>query len=116
MGQNSAISIQVDQTNRVVPIQVKIEQGRGKPDPDGESDLRRSSDLASLARILGSISASALVDEALDLAAALGAVGRGDFAAPVEPQPAATITPATVPRLSLYRHFGGSGVVRGNLC
>ena len=102
----------------MIPIQVKIEQGRGKPDPDGESDLRRSNDLASLARILGSISASALVDGALDLAAALRAVGRGDFAAPLEPQPAATITitPATVPRLGLYRHFGGSGVVRGNLC
>ena len=102
----------------MIPIQVKIEQERGKRDPDGESDLRRSSDLASLAGILGSISASALVDEGLDLAAALAAMGRGDLAAPVEPHPAATITitPATVPRLSLYRHFGGSGVVRGNLC
>jgi hypothetical protein len=51
-------------------------------------------------QLLGSIYASALVDEALDLAAALAAVGRADFAAPVEPQPAATITitPATVPR------------------
>ena len=89
----------MDQTYRVIPIQVKIEQGRGKPDPDGESDLRRSNDLASLARILGSISASALVDEAGDLTAALAAVGRGDFAPPVEPQPAATvpITRATVP-------------------
>ena len=106
------------QTNRVIPIQVKIEQRRGKLDPDGESDLRRSSDLASLARILGSISASAIVDEGLDLAAALAALGRRDLAGPVEPEPAATITitPATVPRLSLYRHFGGSGVVRGNLC
>ena len=47
---------------------------------------------------------------------ALAAVGRGDFAAPVEPQPPATITPARVPRLSPYRHFGGSGVIRGNLC
>ena len=102
----------------MIPIQVKIEQGRGKPDPDGESDLRRSNDLASLARILGSISASALVDEAGDLTAALAAMGRGDFAAPVEPQPAATITvtPATVPRLSLYGHFIGSGVARRNLC
>lgn len=94
---SGTISIQADQTNRVIPIQVKIEQRRGKPDPDGESDLRRSSDLASLARILGSISAFALVDEALDLAAALAAVDRGDFAAPVEPQPAATI-PITPPR------------------
>ena len=59
-----------------------------------------------------------LVDEALDLAAVLAAVGRGDFAAPVDPQPAATITvtPTMVPRLSLYRHFGGRGVVGGNLC
>jgi hypothetical protein len=54
----------------------------------------------------------------VDLAAALAAIGRGDFAAPVERQPAATIkvTPATVPRLSLYGHFIGSGVARRNLC
>ncbi len=53
----------------------------------------------------------------MDLAA-LAAVGCGDFASPVESRPAATITvtPATVPRLSLLRHFGGSGVLLGNLC
>ena len=85
---------------------------------DGESDLCRSSDLASLARILVPFPRLRLVDEAVDLAAALAAIGRGDFAAPVERQPAATIkvTPATVPRLSLYGHFIGSGVARRNLC